>query len=227
MVVELQNVEEYKGSSEVKVMSRYIGAVCKLCRREGEKLFLKGHRCYTNKCSIERKPYPPGQHGQRRSKISDFGIQLREKQKLKRLYGVQERPMRNLFGKAVHSKGVTGNNLLTLLERRLDNVVYRIGFAASRKEARQLVKHSHFRLNGKKANIPSMLVHVGDVVELYEGSKSSSKLSGSLEANSVREIPAWLDVDKSAFKGTVKDLPKREDITSTIEERLIVELYSK
>ena len=208
-------------------MSRYIGAVCKLCRREGEKLFLKGHRCYTNKCSIERKPYPPGQHGQRRSKISDYGIQLREKQKLKRLYGIQEKPMRNLFKKAVHSKGVTGESMLTLLERRLDNVVYRIGFAASRKEARQLVKHDHFTINGIKANIPSMVVKTGDIIELKDSSKSSPKLTGSLEANSVREIPAWIDVDKTAFKGTVRDLPKRDDVTSTIEERLVVELYSK
>ncbi len=208
-------------------MSRYIGAVCKMCRREGEKLFLKGHRCYTNKCSLERKPYPPGQHGQRRSKISDYGIQLREKQKLKRLYGVQERPMKNLFEKAVRSKGVTGTNLLSALERRLDNVVYRTGFAASRKEARQLVKHGHFRVNGHKANIPSSILKVGDLIELCESSKSSSKLSGSLEANSIREIPAWLDVDKRGFKSTIKDLPRREDITSTVEERLVVELYSK
>jgi small subunit ribosomal protein S4 len=208
-------------------MSRYIGSVCKLCRREGEKLFLKGVRCYSDKCAIERRPYPPGQHGQRRTKISDFGIQLREKQKLKRLYGIQEKPMRNLFDHAVGMKGVTGDNLLVLLERRFDNVVYRIGFAASRKEARQLVKHYHFAINGKKANVPSMLIKKGDVISLIDKSKESKKLSGGLEANSMREIPAWLDVDKTAFKATITDLPKREDVTSQIEERLVVELYSK
>jgi len=208
-------------------MARYIGSVCKLCRREGEKLFLKGARCYTDKCAIERRPYPPGVHGQRRAKISDFGIQLREKQKLKRLYGIQEKPMRNLFKHAISMKGVTGENLLSLLERRFDNVVYRAGFAASRKEARQLVKHYHFLVNGKKANVPSMMLKIGDVIEVTEKSKTSSKLSGSLEANSIREVPAWLEVEKGNLKSTVRDLPKREDITSQIEERLVVELYSK
>lgn len=208
-------------------MARYRGPVCKLCRREGEKLFLKGSRCYTDKCAIERRPYPPGQHGQRRQKLSDYAVQLREKQKLKRIYGIQERPMRNLFDKAMRMKGVSGENLLSLLERRLDNVIYRIGFAASRKEARQLVKHSHFTLNGKKANIPSMIVKEGDIVLLKEKSRQSQKLTGALEANSVREIPAWLEVDSNNFKTTVKDLPKREDVTSTVEERLVVELYSK
>lgn len=208
-------------------MTRYIGSVCKLCRREGEKLFLKGSRCYSDKCAIERRPYPPGQHGQRRTKISDFGVQLREKQKLKRLYGLQEKPMRNLFAKAIRMKGVTGENLLSLLERRFDNVVYRIGFAASRKEARQLVKHFHFSVNGQKANVPSMVINKGDVIELRDKSKQSQKLSSSLDANSIREIPAWLDVDKANFKATVTDLPKRDDITSQIEERLVVELYSK
>lgn len=208
-------------------MTRYIGSVCKLCRREGEKLFLKGSRCYTDKCAIERRPYPPGQHGQRRSKISDYGVQLREKQKLKRIYGIQEKPMRNLFDLAMRTKGVTGENLLTLLERRYDNVIYKIGFAASRKEARQLVKHYHFLVNGKRANVPSMLINKGDVIELCESSKTSQKLTGGLEANSIREVPAWLDVDKTGFKATVLDLPKRDDITSQIEERLVVELYSK
>lgn len=206
-------------------MSRYIGSVCKLCRREGEKLFLKGARCYSDKCSIERRPYPPGHHGQRRSKISDYGIQLREKQKLKRLYGIGEKPMRNLFNFAAGTHGVTGENLLSLLERRFDNVVYRIGFGASRKEARQMVKHYHFTINGKKANVPSMLLHKGDVVELV--SKSSTKLTGSLEANSMREVPVWIEVDKSKYTSVINDLPKREDVTSQIEERLVVELYSK
>lgn len=208
-------------------MSRYIGSVCKLCRREGEKLFLKGVRCYGDKCAIERRPYPPGQHGQRRAKISDFGTQLREKQKLKRLYGIQEQPMRNLFSLATRMKGVTGENLLTLLERRLDNVVYRIGLGASRKEARQLVKHYHFSVNGTKANVPSMRLSKGDVVEVIDKSKKSIKFSSAFEENNIREIPAWLEVDKDKFKGIVKDLPKREDVTSTIEERLVVELYSK
>ena len=208
-------------------MARYIGSVCRLCRREGEKLFLKGTRCYTDNCSLERKPYPPGFHGQRRSKVSDYGIQLREKQKLKRLYGLQEKPMRNLFRKASRMKGVTGENILSMLERRFDNVVYKIGFAASRKEARQLVKHFHFTVNGKKANIPSMMLDRGDVVELHVKSRSSKKLAGALEANSMREVPAWLEVQKEKFLATLKDLPKREDVTSQIEERLVVELYSK
>lgn len=208
-------------------MARYLGSVCKLCRREGEKLFLKGNRCYTDKCSIERRPYPPGQHGQRRAKISDFGIQLREKQKLKRVYGIQEQQMKLTFAHATRMKGVKGENLLSLLERRFDNVVYRIGFAASRSEARQMVKHYHFLVNGKRANVPSMLLYKGDVVELVEKSKSSAKLTGGIEANAIREVPAWLDVDKSVLKATIKDLPKREDISSKIEERLVVELYSK
>ena len=208
-------------------MARYRGSVCKLCRREGEKLFLKGARCYTDKCAIERRPYPPGVHGQRRQKISDFGVQLREKQKLKRLYGVQERPMRNLFSNATRMTGVTGENLLSLLERRLDNVVYRIGFAASRKEARQLVRHYHFTVNGKRSNVPSMAIKQGDVIELTDGSRKTQKLSGSLEANAIREVPAWIEVEKDKFRAVVKDIPKRDDVTSTIEERLVVELYSK
>jgi small subunit ribosomal protein S4 len=208
-------------------MSRYVGSVCKLCRREGEKLFLKGLRCYSDKCAIERRPYPPGVHGQRRSKISDFGVQLREKQKLKRIYGIQEKPMRNLFSNAVRMKGVTGENLLSLLERRLDNVVYRTGFAASRKEARQLVKHYHFSVNGKKANVPSLILKVGDVVELRGSSQSVSKITSGLETYSMRETPAWLNVDKTKFSCEIKDLPKREDVTAQLEERLIVELYSK
>ena len=209
-------------------MARYLGSVCKLCRREGNKLFLKGERCFTDKCGMERRPYPPGQHGQRRSKISDYGIQLREKQKLKRLYGIKEKPMRNLFKLAVRMKGVTGDIMLSLLERRLDNVVFKIGFAASRNEARQLVKHNHFTINGVKANIPSMNVGKDDVVELRTKSRESNKFKHALERNlSYREIPAWIEVDKNNFKGIVKDLPKREDITSSIEARLVVELYSK
>lgn len=208
-------------------MARYIGSVCRLCRREGEKLFLKGTRCYTDKCAIERRPYPSGQHGQRRAKISDFGVQLREKQKLKRIYGLQEKPMTNVFKLASSMKGVTGENLLSLLERRFDNVVYKMGFAASRKEARQLVKHYHFTINGRKANIPSMKLAIGDVIELAGPSKSLAKLTGAPSAYEMREVPAWLDVDKNLFKATVKDLPKRDDVTSQVEERLVVELYSK
>lgn len=208
-------------------MSKYCGSVCRLCRREGEKLFLKGTRCYTDKCAIERRPYPPGQHGQRRAKMSDFGVQLREKQKLKRIYGLQEKPMRNLFAKAAKAKGVTGDTLLAMLERRFDNVVYRSGFAATRSEARQLVKHYHFLINGKRANVPSMLLAKGDIVELKQTSRSSSKLANAMEVNSIREIPAWIEVDKASFKSVVRDLPKREDVTSTIEERLVVEYYNK
>jgi small subunit ribosomal protein S4 len=208
-------------------MARYIGSVCKLCRREGEKLFLKGIRCYTDKCAIERRPYPPGQHGQRRVKISDFGVQLREKQKLKRLYGIQEKPMRNLFHKAIRMKGVTGENLLSLLERRFDNVVFKIGFAASRKEARQLVKHCHFTINGKKTNVPSRILSAGDKVELRDKSRGSIKLTGALEANSMREVPAWIDVNKTSYCAVIRDVPKRGDITSQVEEHLIVELYTK
>ena len=208
-------------------MSRVSESVCKLCRREGEKLFLKGSRCYTEKCAIERRPYPPGQHSQRRSTVSDFGTQLREKQKLKRLYGVAEKPLRNRFESARRMKGIIGENFLSLLERRFDNVVYKIGFAASRKEARQMVKHAHFTLNGKNADVPSMLLKTGDVIQLKDNSRKSVKFTGAFEANSMREVPVWLEVDKGNFKGVVKDLPKREDITSQIAEHLIVELYTK
>lgn len=208
-------------------MARYTESACKLCRREGEKLFLKGSRCYTEKCAIERRPYPSGQHGQKRQKNSDYGIQLRQKQKLKRIYGLQERPMRNVFSNASRMNGVTGENMLSLLERRFDNVVYKIGLASSRKEARQLVKHYHFLVNGKRANVPSMVLTKGDVIELNGNSKSSQKFLKAFEINSMREVPAWIDVDKTKFTGTVKDLPKRDDVTSSIEERLVVELYSK
>lgn len=208
-------------------MARYVGSVCKLCRREDEKLFLKGTRCYTDKCALERRPYPPGQHGQRRAKISDYGIQLREKQKLKRLYGLGERQMRNIFALATKAHGITGEVFLALIERRLDNVVYRMGFAASRKEARQLVKHNHFTLNGKKVNVPSMRIAQGDVIELSQKARGKAKLTGALDTYSMREIPAWIELDKNNFKATIKDLPKRDDITSKVEERLVVELYSK
>ncbi|MBJ6801810.1 30S ribosomal protein S4 [Geomonas propionica] len=208
-------------------MARYTGPSCRLCRREGSELFLKGERCYTDKCAIKRRSYPPGQHGQGRIKVSDYGVQLREKQKVRRIYGILENQFRGYFESADRMKGVTGENLLFLLERRLDNVVYRLGFAASRDEARQLVRHSHFTLNGRKANIPSMQVKAGDVIQLREKSRKITVIGESLEAVVRRGIPQWLELDKDAFKGTVKTSPVREDITMPIQEQLIVELYSK
>jgi small subunit ribosomal protein S4 len=190
-------------------------------------LYLKGERCYTDKCAIKRRNYPPGQHGQGRTKISDYGVQLREKQKVRRIYGVLEKQFRTYFTKADRMKGVTGENLLILLERRLDNLVYRLGFASSRIEARQLVKHGHFTINGRKVNIPSILVKVGDVIELREKSRQIVRVVDSLDSVVRRGIPQWLDLDKDAFKGTLKSLPVREDITMPIQEQLIVELYSK
>lgn len=208
-------------------MARYTGPSCRLCRREGSELFLKGERCYTDKCAIKRRSYPPGQHGQGRIKVSDYGVQLREKQKVRRIYGILENQFRGYFETADRMKGVTGENLLFLLERRLDNVVYRLGFATSRDEARQLVRHSHFTLNGRKANIPSMQVKAGDVIQLREKSRKIAVIGESLEAVVRRGIPQWLELDKDAFKGTVKTSPVREDITMPIQEQLIVELYSK
>ncbi len=208
-------------------MARYIGPSCRLCRRENTELFLKGDRCYTDKCAIKRRNYPPGQHGQGRSKISDYGLQLREKQKVKRLYGLLEKQFRSYFVRAERSKGVTGTNLLLLLERRIDNTVYRLGFASSRAEARQLVRHGHFTLNGRKATIPSMQVKVGDLIELREKSRNVTVVNESLDAVVRRGIPQWLELDRDALKGTIKTLPVREDITTQIQEQLIVELYSK
>lgn len=190
-------------------------------------LFLKGDRCYTDKCALKRRNYPPGQHGQGRSKTSDYGVQLREKQKVKRLYGLLEKQFRSYFGRADRMKGVTGANLLSLLERRLDNVVYRLGFASSRAESRQLVRHGHFTLNGRKATIPSMQVKAGDLVELREKSRSVAAISDALDAVVRRGVPQWLELDRDAFKGAVKSLPVREDIVTPIQEQLIVELYSK
>lgn len=206
-------------------MARYTEASCRLCRREGMKLFLKGDRCYTDKCAMKRA-YAPGQHGQSRKKPSEYGIQLREKQKVKRIYGVLETQFRNLFEKAEKMNGIAGDNLLSLLERRLDNVVYRMGLANSRKEARQLVRHGHFTLNGHKANIPSMVVEVGDVIAVKERSRSSAKLK-SLVENFTRVVPNWLEVNLEAMSGKVVSLPSREDIDLEIAEHLIVELYSK
>jgi small subunit ribosomal protein S4 len=190
-------------------------------------LFLKGERCYTDKCAIKRRNYPPGQHGQGRAKVSDYGVQLREKQKVRRIYGILEKQFRTYFDKADRMKGVTGENLLILLERRLDNLVYRLGFASSRIEARQLVKHGHFTLNGRKVNIPSILVKTGDVIELKEKSRKITRITDSLDGVVRRGIPQWLELDKDAFKGVLKSLPVREDITTPIQEQLIVELYSK
>jgi small subunit ribosomal protein S4 len=209
-------------------MARYTGAVCRLCRREDMKLFLKGERCYTDKCGYERRSYPPGQHGQnRRRKRSDYGEQLREKQKVKRIYGIAERQFRGYYYKALRMKGVTGDNLLVLLERRMDNIVYRMGFASDHAEARQLVRHGHFRVNGKKVNIPSYLVRSGDTVEVKDASRKIARITDSLGAVDRRGVPQWIELDKENFKGTVKSYPNREDFTMPIREQLIIELYSK
>ena len=208
-------------------MARCIGSVCRLCRRENQKLFLKGDRCYTDKCAFERRGYPPGQHGQGRIKFSEYGLQLREKQKIKRIYGLLERQFHNLFEKAERMKGVTGSNLLSLLERRLDNVVYRTGFANSRTEARHLVRHGHFSINGQRVNIPSYLVDKSDVVEVRAKSKSIARIAGALESVKRREIPQWLELDSAGMQARVRDLPARDDVTAPMEERLVVELYSK
>ena len=209
-------------------MARYTGAVCRQCRREGEKLFLKGDRCYTGKCAIDRRPaQTPGQHGKGRKKASEYAMQLREKQKTRRYYGVLESQFAKYFEIAASKQGLPGENLLRILESRLDNVVYRLGLAMSRREARQLVSHSHFTVNGKKVNIPSYLVKPGDVITLKEGSRSSDKFKTIIEANAARNIPGWLDLNKNTFEAKVVDLPKREDIDLPIEEHLIVELYSR
>lgn len=190
-------------------------------------LYLKGERCYTDKCAIKRRNYPPGQHGQLRTKLSDYGVQLREKQKVRRIYGILEKQFRGYFEEADRMRGVTGENLLSLLERRLDNVVYRLGFAASRTEARILVRHCHFTLNGRKVNIPSIQCKTGDVIELREKSRGITCINDSLEAVVRRGLPQWLELNKDACKGVVKALPLREDITLPIQEQLVVELYSK
>ncbi|PKM80546.1 MAG: 30S ribosomal protein S4 [Firmicutes bacterium HGW-Firmicutes-14] len=208
-------------------MARYNGPVCRLCRREGAKLYLKGDRCYTNKCAIDRRGYAPGEHGQSRKKTSEYGIQLREKQKARRIYGVLETQFRNYFRKAEGQKGVTGENLLRLLERRLDNVVYRLGFAGSRVEARQLVRHGHFTVNGKKVNIPSYLVRIGDTVEIREKSRDNNRIKELAESAARKTPPAWLEVTADQFTGKVVAIPSREEIDVPIEEHLIIELYSR
>jgi len=208
-------------------MARYTEAVCRMCRREGQKLFLKGDRCYTQKCALECRAYAPGQHGQNRSKASEYGTQLREKQKTKRYYGLLETQFRNYFEMAERRPGQTGENLLAILESRLDNVVYRLGFAMSRAEARQLVSHGHFTVNGHKVNIPSYLVKPGMVITLKDTSKSLEKIKANVEANSFRQPPKWLEYDANNMIAKVTAVPAREDIDLPIEEHLIVELYSK
>ncbi|MBW2621367.1 MAG: 30S ribosomal protein S4 [Deltaproteobacteria bacterium] len=208
-------------------MARYTGSVCRLCRRERMKLFLKGDRCYSDKCAVDRNSYPPGQHTRARMKVSDYGTQLREKQKVKRMYGLQEKQFRLQFFKAERQQGITGTNLLVLLERRLDNIVFRLGFVSSRQQARQLVTHRHFMVNGKNVNIPSYLVKVGDQVTLKEKSRKMPLVSEAIETVARRGIPQWLELDRDNFTGNVTAYPVREDLTMPIEEQLIVELYSK
>lgn len=208
-------------------MARYTEALCRICRREGEKLFLKGERCYTEKCAVERRKYPPGQHGQNRVKLSDYGIQLREKQKARKSYGLVERQFRNYFHEAERQKGATGEVLLQLLERRLDNVVFRMGFAANRREARQLIAHGHFLVNGRAINIPSYLVKVGDIIEVKEISREIPSISDNLSKIEHRGLPNWIEVDSLNFKGKVLHIPSREEMQLPVQEQLIVELYSK
>lgn len=208
-------------------MARYIGPVCRLCRREGMQLFLKGERCFKDKCAIKRRGYAPGQHGRRRIKLQGYGLQLREKQKVKRIYGVLERQFRVYFHRAAARRGVTGENLLEMLERRLDSVVYRLGFAASRAQARQLVNHGHLLVNGRKVDIPSYQVNKTDVIELREKSRKNALVQSNLDTAQGRGIPGWLELEADKFRGSVVAMPKREDIALPIQENLIVELYSK
>jgi len=208
-------------------MARYTGSKCKFCRREGRKLFLKGDRCFTDRCGYERRPYPPGVHGQGRVKFTEYGVQLREKQKVKRIYGLLEGQFRLFFKRAAVAKGSTGENLLSLLERRLDNVIYRLGFSNSRQQARQNIRHAHFLINGKKVNIPSMLVKKGDEIVIKESSRDVPYFMEVVQSIGRKEIPRWLNVDIASFKGVVTDTPSRADAGADIEERLIVELYSK
>ena len=208
-------------------MARYTEAVCRQCRREGQKLFLKGDRCYTQKCAIDCRGYAPGQHGQGRSKTSEYGSQLREKQKVRRYYGVLEKQFRSYFAMAEKRQGITGENLLAILESRLDNVIYRLGFANSRNQARQLVRHGIFTLNGHKVTIPSLQVRVGDTLEVPEKNRKIPVLAEAQEVIARRGCPGWLEADGAAFKGTVKALPQRDDIQFPVNEQLIVELYSK
>ena len=209
-------------------MGRYSGSSCRQCRRENLKLFLKGDRCYGDKCAFERRAYAPGQHGQRRSgKISDYQLQLREKQKVKRIYGALEGQFRRYYYQAEKEKGITGTNLLLILECRLDNIIYRMGFASSRRQARQLVRHNHFFVNNKKVNIPSYQVKPGDVIEVREGSRKVKNILDAMETVIRRGIPSWINLEKEKFRGTLTAVPNREDLTMPIQEQLIIELYSK
>ncbi len=208
-------------------MARYKDSVCRLCRREGLKLYLKGDRCYTPRCAVERRAYAPGQHGQGRKKVSEYGLQLREKQKTRRIYGILEGQFRRYFDKAERQQGVTGENLLRLLERRLDNVIYRLGLGSSRNEARQLVRHGHFTVNGRKVNIPSYLLRAGDVITVREKSKESPRIKELLERAADRTPPAWLEYDADQATGRVIALPARDQIDAPVQEHLIVELYSR
>ena len=208
-------------------MARYTGAVCRLCRREGQKLFLRGERCYSEKCSVGIRAYAPGQHGQGRKKSSEYGLQLRAKQTARRFYGVQENQFHHYFEIAERKQGITGDNLLRILESRLDNVVYRVGFASSRKEARQLVGHGHFEVNGKRVDIASYLLKAGDVVTVCEKARGLEKMKAIIEANGARPVPQWIDVDRANFSATIINLPNRDQIEAPVEEQLIVEFYSK
>ncbi len=208
-------------------MARYTGSVCRLCRREGTKLYLKGDRCYSDKCAIARRPAAPGQHGQSRKKVSEYGLQLREKQKAKRTYGVMEKQFRNYFKKAEKMRGITGENLLQMLERRLDNVVYRLGFASSRAQARQFVRHGHITVDGKRVDIPSYLVNAGQTIAVAQKSIDKMEYFKGIREEGEKTVPEWLQVDFEKLEGTVSHLPAREDIDTPIEEHLIVELYSK
>ena len=208
-------------------MARYTGAVCRLCRREGQKLFLKGERCYSEKCSVGIRAYAPGQHGQGRKKSSEYGLQLRAKQTARRFYGVQENQFHHYFEIAERKQGITGDNLLRILESRLDNVVYRVGFASSRAEARQLVGHGHFEVNGSRVDIASYLLKAGDVVSICEKSRGSEKFKAIIEANSARPVPQWIDVNRTDLSAKVVALPNRDQIDAPVEEQLIVEFYSK
>ena len=209
-------------------MAKYSGPVCRLCRREGVKLFLKGTRCMSEKCAIERRSYPPGQHGQsRRPRVTEYGVQLREKQKLRRVYVMQERQFRSTFHTAERRVGITGEHLLSLLERRLDNVVYRLGFAASRKQARQLVNHGHIVVNGRKTNVASFIVKIGDTIDVREKSRQIPAVQSALEGVEGRGVPHWLELDSGAFRGTIRALPTKQDIEVLVNEQIVVELYSR
>ena len=208
-------------------MAKYIGSKCRLCRREGEKLFLKGEKCYGSKCAIENRPFPPGQHGQRRGRLSDYATQLREKQKMRRSYGIMEKQFRGYYKEADRLKGSTGDNLLQLLECRLDNVVFRMGFGASRSEARQLVRHNAITVNGRKVNIPSMQIQAGDVVAVAEKARNQLRIKGATEAAQNRGFAEWLEVDTDKLTGTFKSVPERSELPTDIKEHLVIELYSK